>query len=130
MYEYANGTTLESTNVALNEESELATITFGNALKVGAGKLHINFTGLLNDKLKGFYRSKYVHPSGEERYAATTQFEAADARRCFPCWDEPAVKATFDVTIVAEENKTVLSNMVYALHCFILHLKDNCNPKS
>lgn len=46
-----------------------------NALKVGSGKLHVNFTGLLNDKLKGFYRSKYVHPSGEERYAATTQFE-------------------------------------------------------
>jgi len=111
VYEYANGTTIESTNVSLCEENELATITFGNVLKVGNGKLHINFTGILNDKLKGFYRSKYVHPSGEERYAATTQFEAADARRCFPCWDEPAVKATFDVTIVAEENKTVLSNM-------------------
>lgn len=46
-----------------------------NALKVGSGKLHVNFTGLLNDKLKRFYRRKYVHPSGEERYAATTQFE-------------------------------------------------------
>jgi len=110
-YEHANGQTLESTNVALSDETEVATVTFGNALKVGSGKLHIVYTGILNDKLKGFYRSKYVHPSGEERYAATTQFEAADARRAFPCWDEPAVKATFDVTIVADENKTVLSNM-------------------
>lgn len=74
-YEHANGQTLESTNVALSDETEVATVTFGNALKVGSGKLHIVYTGILNDKLKGFYRSKYVHPSGEERYAATTQFE-------------------------------------------------------
>ena len=73
--ECSNGTTMESTDVNINEEAELATVTFANSLKVGPGKLHINFTGILNDKLKGFYRSKYVHPSGEERYAATTQFE-------------------------------------------------------
>jgi puromycin-sensitive aminopeptidase len=106
------GAKVESTSVALNEESEVATISFADALTLGTGRLHIHFTGLLNDKLKGFYRSKYTHPSGEERYAATTQFEAADARRAFPCWDEPALKATFDVTIVADKNKTVLSNMV------------------
>ncbi len=88
-------------------------MSFGTEpLKLGSAKLHINYVGELNDKLKGFYRSKYVHPSGEERYAATTQFEAADARRALPCWDEPAVKATFDVTLVADKSKTVLSNMV------------------
>lgn len=112
VFEYANGTKVQTTNVALNEESELATLTFPQALNVGAGKLHIDFTGLLNDKLKGFYRSKYRHPNGEERYAATTQFEAADARRAFPCWDEPALKATFEIAIVADQSKTVLSNMV------------------
>lgn len=104
---------IESTNVDLNAESEVATITFGQELPAGvSGRLHIEFAGQLNDKLKGFYRTKYVHPSGEERYAATTQFEAADARRAFPCWDEPALKATFDVTIIADKDKTVLSNMV------------------
>jgi puromycin-sensitive aminopeptidase len=111
VFETTNGVRVESTRVEINEESEVATITFADALPLGAGRLHIEFTGLLNDHLKGFYRSKYVHPSGEERYAATTQFEAADARRCFPCWDEPALKATFDVTIIADKDKTVLSNM-------------------
>lgn len=111
VFESSNGTKLTSSNVNLDEENELATITFPQSLPLGTGKLHISYTGLLNDKLKGFYRSKYIHPSGEERYAATTQFEAADARRALPCWDEPALKATFDVTIVADADKTVLSNM-------------------
>ncbi len=111
VFESSTGLTVESASVVLNEGSEVATITFADSLALGTGRLLIEFTGLLNDKLKGFYRSKYIHPSGEERYAATTQFEAADARRCFPCWDEPALKATFDVTIVADKDKTVLSNM-------------------
>lgn len=111
VFEYTDGTKVSSSKVDLSEDAEVATISFAESLRVGSGRLHIDFVGLLNDKLKGFYRSKYVHPSGEERYAATTQFEAADARRCFPCWDEPALKATFDVTIVADKDKTVLSNM-------------------
>ena len=61
-------------------------------------------------KLPGFYRSKYTE-QGEERFAAATQFESTDARRCFPCWDEPAVKATFDVIVSAPSDRTVLSNM-------------------
>lgn len=111
--EYGNGSRVETSSVALDDASEVAKLNFAAPLTVGKGaKLHIQFVGELNDKLKGFYRSKYTHPNGEERYAATTQFEAADARRAFPCWDEPAVKATFDVTIIADESKTVLSNMV------------------
>ena len=51
------------------------------------------FTGVLNDKMAGFYRSKYTNTQGESRYMAVTQFEATDARRCFPCWDEPSLKA-------------------------------------
>jgi len=103
---------LKSTQVKLDDETELATITFGEALPQGeGGRLLISFVGDLNDNMKGFYRSKYTHPNGETRFCATTQFEAADARRAFPCWDEPALKATFDVTIYAEADKTVLSNM-------------------
>ncbi len=111
VFESSTGARVESIRVELNEESELATITFADSLALGTGRLHIEFTGLLNDKLKGFYRTKYTHPSGEERYSATTQFAPADARRCFPCWDEPALKATFDVSIIADKDKTVLSNM-------------------
>lgn len=57
-------------------------------------------------------------PDGEERYAGVTQFEATDARRCFPCWDEPAIKATFDITLVVPQSKTALSNMVSKAHSF------------
>jgi len=112
--EYSNGSKVETSSVALDDASEVAKLNFAAPLTVGSAKLHIQFVGELNDKLKGFYRSKYIHPNGEERYAATTQFEAADARRAFPCWDEPAVKATFDVTLIADESKTVLSNMPVA----------------
>ena len=53
---------------------------------IGDAVLQIEFLGRLNDKMKGFYRSKYCTPAGKERYAAVTQFAATDARRCFPCW--------------------------------------------
>jgi puromycin-sensitive aminopeptidase len=110
--EYVNGPKLASSTVLLCEESELGTIVFKETLNPGMAKMYIDFSGILNDKLKGFYRSKYTHPSGEQKYEATTQFEAADARRAFPCWDEPAIKATFEINIIAPGYKTVLSNMV------------------
>ena len=50
--------------------------------------------------------------TGEERFAAGTQFASTDARRCFPCWDEPAIKATFDMTLIVPEDRVALSNMV------------------
>ncbi len=65
----------DSIKVDLNEAAEIATISFVEPLKVGTGKLHIKYTGSLNDKLKGFYRSKYTNKAGEEAYAAVTQFE-------------------------------------------------------
>ncbi|KAK5962370.1 arginine/alanine aminopeptidase PWA37_000413 [Arxiozyma heterogenica] len=74
--------------------------------------LDIKFKGILNDQMAGFYRAKYMDPkSGETKYMATTQFEATDARRAFPCFDEPNLKATFSVTLVSETNYTHLSNM-------------------
>lgn len=76
----------------------------------GKAVLLIDFTGTLNDKLVGFYRSKYEF-KGKEKFLATTQFEAADARRAFPCWDEPEAKATFDVTLIVDNNLTAISNM-------------------
>ncbi len=72
--------------------------------------LLIDFVGTLNDKLVGFYRSKYEY-KGKEKHLATTQFEAADARRAFPCWDEPEAKATFDVSLVVDSNLVAISNM-------------------
>src|SRR5581483_4724845 len=86
--------------ISLSKEDETASLSFTSPLTPSAGELHLQFNGILNDKMKGFYRSKYTSPDGEERYAATTQFEPTDARRAFPCWDEPALKATFDITLV------------------------------
>jgi len=74
-------------------------------------ELEISFTGEINDQLCGWYRSIYELPSGEKRYMATTQCEAIDARRVFPCWDEPAQKASFKVTVEIPENLTAISNM-------------------
>ena len=72
--------------------------------------LHLKFRGELNDKLNGFYRSKYVR-DGVESYAAVTQFQPADARKCFVCWDEPIYKAVFEISLVAPKNYKALSNM-------------------
>ena len=71
----------------------------------------MTFTGILNDKMAGFYRSSYKNADGSEAILATTQMEATDARRAFPCFDEPALKAKFSVTLIADKNLTCLSNM-------------------
>jgi tricorn protease interacting factor F2/3 len=70
----------------------------------------LEFQGTLNDRLLGFYRSQYIQ-NGKTKYLATTQFEAADARRAFPCWDEPEAKATFEISIIADNKFTAISNM-------------------
>ena len=105
----ANGTTLNGT-IELCEETEVATITFDGVIGAGKWSFITKFTGILNDQLKGFYRSFWEDEAGKKHTIATTQFEATDARRAFPCWDEPEFKATFKVTLVVDENLTALSN--------------------
>ncbi|HEY9713132.1 MAG TPA: M1 family metallopeptidase, partial [Chroococcales cyanobacterium] len=72
--------------------------------------MKLNFKGTLNDKLRGFYRSSFKDASGKMRTIATTQMEPADARRMFPCFDEPAYKATFQITVVIPSDLTAISN--------------------
>ncbi len=98
----------------LDEKAETAAFTFDSALPAGPAKLEIAFTGEINDRLRGFYRSRYTDAQGEERYLATTQFEATDARRAFPCWDEPSLKASFEVTLVVPSELAVVSNTMIA----------------
>src|SRR5580704_14274816 len=64
----------------------------------------------LNDELRGFYRSTYTGPDGENHTMATTQFESVDARRSFPCFDEPDRKAVFEVTLIVEDGLDAISN--------------------
>jgi hypothetical protein len=96
--------------VALDAKSERATLTFPSELPAGPASLHLRFRGILNDKLVGFYRSTFSDESGAERVLATTQMEATDARRAFPCWDEPDAKAVFGVTLVVPEDLLAVSN--------------------
>ncbi|XP_030944646.1 aminopeptidase M1-like isoform X2 [Quercus lobata] len=92
------------------EEDEILVLDFADTLPIGLGLLTITFKGTLNDKTKGFYTSTYEH-NGEKKNMAVTQFEPADARRCFPCWDEPACKAMFKITLDVPSQLVALSNM-------------------
>ncbi|NXL66150.1 AMPN Aminopeptidase, partial [Chordeiles acutipennis] len=69
------------------------------------------FTGELADDLAGFYRSEYEDESGVKKVVATTQMQAADARKAFPCFDEPAMKANFTVTLIHPSDHEAISNM-------------------
>ncbi|KAG1651320.1 Puromycin-sensitive aminopeptidase [Nymphon striatum] len=97
-------------NVLMLSKDEKATAKFSSPLPLGKGYLSMDFIGSLNDQMKGLYRSKYVI-NGEERYAAVSQFEPTDARRAFPCWDEPAIKAVFNITLIVPKDRVALSNM-------------------
>jgi aminopeptidase N/puromycin-sensitive aminopeptidase len=91
--------------VALDADKEQATFTFPSAVPAGKATLSIAYTGILNGQLRGFYLSKTA-----KRNYAVTQFESTDARRAFPSFDEPAFKATFDVSLVIDAGDTGISN--------------------
>ena len=91
--------------VSFDPAKEQATFTFAQPLPAGRATLNVAFTGILNDKLRGFYLSKT-----RARNYAVTQFESTDARRAFPCFDEPALKATFDVALTVDKGDTPISN--------------------
>ncbi len=96
--------------VALDERAERCRLRFPSAIPAGQWTLSLSFHGKLNDKLRGFYRSTYKDASGSTQVLAATQFEATDARRAFPCWDEPDCKAVFAATLVIDPALTAVSN--------------------
>ncbi len=104
------GTGYRSVDLRLDEEYETATFLFDDALPAGPAVVEIAFTGILNDQLHGFYRSTFTDPSGVKHTIATTQFENTDARRAFPCWDEPAFKATYQVNLTVPSHLAAYSN--------------------
>ena len=108
--ELSDGRRLEPTAITLDTETERVTFGFDQPLAVGDVTLETRFRGILNDKLRGFYRSTFVDTDGVEQVIATTQFEATDARRAFPCWDEPEHKAVFAITLVVDEDLFAVSN--------------------
>jgi puromycin-sensitive aminopeptidase len=93
----------------LDADRQRLLIDLGAAIDPGTRELAIGFSGELNDKLVGLYRSTYDDEAGTHTLAIT-QFEAPFARRCFPCWDEPDRKATFDITLVVDDGLLAISN--------------------
>jgi aminopeptidase 2 len=108
------GETVISENPTLSHDGDSQTtkVSFDKTISKGTkAKLTMTFTGTLNDNMAGFYRSSFKAEDGSTTYMATTQMEPTDARRAFPCFDEPALKAKFTVTLVADDKMTCLSNM-------------------
>jgi len=103
------GETIRAT-ATMEEATERCRLALGSPAARGRWRLRLAFRGTLNDKLRGFYRSVYKDPSGVSRTMAATQFEATDARRAFPCWDEPSFKAVFAVTLAIDPALTAVSN--------------------
>ena len=95
--------------VAYDLKTETAIFSFPKLLEKGKGQLKLTFKGILNDKMRGFYKSKYTL-DGVDKHLAVTQFESTDARRAFPCFDEPSQKAIFDVTLMIPANTVAISN--------------------
>ena len=103
----------------LEHATERVRLVFPQVLGPGSRRLSLSFAGILSDKLRGFYRSTVKvaqspisGPDGDgtQNMLAATQFEATDARRAFPCWDEPAIKAVFQLSLVIEDGLTAISN--------------------
>ncbi len=105
----ADGTLLDCT-VTFNDQLEQVVFHAPAELPPGPCSVTCRFTGTLNDKLRGFYRSTFTDEDGETQTIATTQFESVDARRAFPCWDEPDRKATFEITLIVDRDVDAFSN--------------------
>ncbi len=102
--------TRRSSQTHFDEKFQTATFVFDDALPTGTATLEIAFTGVLNDLLVGFYRSTFTDEDGRSHVIATTQFEHSDARRAFPCWDEPSFKATYQVNLTVPSELAAYSN--------------------
>ena len=108
--ESGNSNKIFAEKISYNEKTETATFFFPQYIPIAKNaELTLVFQGILNDRMRGFYRSKY-HVEGVEQHMATTQFEATDARRAFPCFDEPAHKAIFNVSLIIPKGHTAISN--------------------
>ncbi len=98
----------EAVPFALHEPTERLEVL--TAHEQGVATIEITFSGILNDKLHGWYRSTYLDADGVEQVIATTQMQATDCRRAFPCFDEPDFKAVFDITLIIEPHLLAVSN--------------------
>ena len=97
--------------ISLDSNSQSATLTFPRALALGAYRLDIRYSGKINTQANGLFALDYKNAEGKDARSLFTQFEAADARRFVPSWDEPDYKATFDLTARVPANEMAVGNM-------------------
>ena len=105
-----DGVELEVAAVEVDEETERVTISLDEPAAPGEHVVHLAFAAPLNERLVGYYLSTFRDGAGVERTIATSHFEATDARRAFPCWDEPDLKAVYGMTLIVPDGATALSN--------------------
>lgn len=111
----------KAADISYDAPRQRATLSFSEELPTSdKATVVIKFQGTINNDMAGFYRSKYkpavtpassIPKDGDEHVMFSTQFESCDARRAFPCFDEPNLKATFDFQIELPEDQVALSNM-------------------
>ncbi len=101
-----NGGTTQKAKVTPEKEKEMVVLSVEKPLAAGPATVRITYSGILNDEMRGLYLGKDDHG---RKYAAS-QFEATDARRAFPSFDEPDYKATFDITAVVDKGLVAISN--------------------
>jgi len=101
---------IEIAEIIYDDENEMATLSLSSPLSAGSYRLEMEHSGIINDQLRGLYRSTYREADGTEHVLATSQCQATDARRIFPCWDEPDFKATYQATMTVAEGLEAYSN--------------------
>ena len=101
-----NGGALQKAKITPDKGKEMVVLAVEKPLSEGSATVHITYSGILNGEMRGFYLGK----DDQGRKYAATQFESTDARRAFPSFDEPAYKATFDITTVADKDQVAISN--------------------
>src|SRR5262245_60511407 len=107
-----DGKEFPASAIKTDNEKELLTLRLPSELAAGDHALTLRFTGKINQQGQGLFYMRYQEKnSGARKVMLGTQFEATDARRFFPCWDEPAFRARFQLTVVVAENWLAVSNM-------------------
>jgi len=106
----APGAVAARAKVIYHTSAEQISLQVPRQLAPGKYNLSLKFDGILNDKLRGFYRSSYTDAKGAKQWLATTQMEATDARRMFPCFDEPEYKATYTLSASIDPSCVAISN--------------------
>jgi puromycin-sensitive aminopeptidase len=105
-----DGTAIDVPTVMLDARTQRLTLGLHRELPAGVYSIRLTFTAQLSDEMIGMYRSRYRDDAGDEQVVVTAHFEATDARRNFPCWDEPDLKASFVLTLVVPDGLTALTN--------------------